>query len=38
VTLAVMFGSDFRVFERDFPEAVALMKQAMDDRLSRRDS
>src|SRR5438093_3450682 len=35
VTLAVMFGSDFRVFERDFPEAVGLMKQAMDDRLSR---
>jgi CRP/FNR family cyclic AMP-dependent transcriptional regulator len=34
VTLAVMFGSDFRVFERDFPEAVGLMKQAMDDRLS----
>jgi hypothetical protein len=30
----VMFGSDFRVFERDFPEAVSLMKQAMDDRLS----
>ena len=37
VTLAVMLGSDFRVFERDFPEAVGLMKQAMDDRLSRRD-
>jgi CRP-like cAMP-binding protein len=35
VTLAVMFGSDFRVFERDFQEAVGLMKQAMDDRLSR---
>jgi CRP-like cAMP-binding protein len=34
VTLAVMFGSDFRVFERGFPEAVSLMKQAMDDRLS----
>jgi CRP-like cAMP-binding protein len=34
VTLAVMFGSDFRVFERDFPEAVGLMKQAMDERLS----
>jgi signal-transduction protein with cAMP-binding, CBS, and nucleotidyltransferase domain len=34
VTLAVMFGSDFRVFERDFPEAVGLMKRAMDDRLS----
>jgi len=35
VTLAVMFGSDFRVFERDFPEAVGLMKPAMDDRLNR---
>jgi CRP-like cAMP-binding protein len=35
VTLAVMFGSDFRVFERDFPEAVGLMRQAMDDRLDR---
>jgi CRP-like cAMP-binding protein len=34
VTLAVMFGSDFRVFERDFPEAVNLMMQAMADRLS----
>jgi CRP-like cAMP-binding protein len=33
VTLAVMFGSDFRVFERDFPEAAGLMKQAMDERL-----
>jgi CRP/FNR family cyclic AMP-dependent transcriptional regulator len=35
VTLAVMFGSDFRVFQRDFPEAAGLMKQEMDDRLSR---
>jgi CRP-like cAMP-binding protein len=35
VTLAVMFGSDFHVFERDFPEAAGLMKQAMDDRLNR---
>ncbi len=34
VTLAVMFGSDFRVFERDFPDAARLLKQAMDDRLS----
>src|SRR4051812_8040317 len=34
VTLAVMFGSDFRVFERDFPDAARQMKQAMDDRLS----
>jgi len=35
VTLIVMFGSDFRVFERDFPEASAAMKQAMADRLER---
>jgi CRP/FNR family cyclic AMP-dependent transcriptional regulator len=35
VTLAVMFGSDFRVFERDFPEAAAVMKQAVEERLSR---
>ena len=34
VTLAVMFGSDFRVFERDFPDAARQMKEAMDDRLS----
>jgi CRP/FNR family transcriptional regulator, cyclic AMP receptor protein len=35
VSLIVMFGSDFRVFERDFPEASAAMKQAMADRLDR---
>jgi CRP-like cAMP-binding protein len=35
VTLAVMFGSDFHVFERDFPEASAQMKHAMDERLER---
>ena len=34
VTLAVMFGSDFRVFERDFPDAARQMKEAMDDRLT----
>jgi CRP-like cAMP-binding protein len=34
VTLAVMFGSDFRVFERDFPDAARQMREAMDDRLS----
>jgi hypothetical protein len=33
--VAVMFGSDFLVFERDFPEAASLMKQAVADRLSR---
>lgn len=33
VSLIVMFGSDFRVFERDFPEATAMLKQAMTERL-----
>ena len=33
VTLAVMFGSDFRVFERDFPDAARQMQEAMEDRL-----
>jgi len=35
VSLIVMLGSDFRVFERSFPGASAAMKQAMDDRLER---
>jgi len=35
VSLVVMFGSDFRVFERDFPEASALMKQTMAAGLAR---
>ncbi len=35
VSLIVMFGSDFRVIERDFPGASAVMKQAMADRLAR---
>ena len=35
VTLAVMFGSDFRVFERDFPNAVAGMRKTMADRQAR---
>jgi CRP-like cAMP-binding protein len=35
VSLIVMFGSDFRVIERDFPGASAVMKQAMADRLER---
>jgi CRP/FNR family cyclic AMP-dependent transcriptional regulator len=35
VTLAVMFGSDFRVFERDWPEAAELMKKAMAERQGR---
>jgi CRP-like cAMP-binding protein len=34
VTLGVMFGSDFRVFERDFPDASEQMKRAMEERLN----
>jgi hypothetical protein len=30
-----MLGSDFRVFERSYPEASAAMKHAMVDRLER---
>jgi hypothetical protein len=38
VNLIVMLGSDFRVFERSFPEASAAMKHVMAERLesSRR--
>jgi voltage-gated potassium channel len=35
VELLVMHGSDFRVFERDWPEASELMKKTMAERLSR---
>jgi len=35
VTLAVMYGSDFRVFERDFPQAAQQMKDATAQRLER---
>jgi voltage-gated potassium channel len=35
VTLAVMYGSDFRVFERDFPDAARQMKEATARRLGR---
>jgi CRP-like cAMP-binding protein len=35
VSLIVMLGSDFRVFERSYPEASAAMKHAMADRLER---
>ena len=35
VSLVVMSGSDFRVFERDFPEMSAVMKRAMAERLPR---
>ena len=35
VTLVVMRGSDFRVFERDFPEMSAELKRSMAERLER---
>jgi CRP-like cAMP-binding protein len=35
VSLIVMHGSDFRVFERDWPEASQLMRSAMAERLGR---
>jgi CRP-like cAMP-binding protein len=35
VSLVVMSGSDFRVFERDFPEMSAVLKRAMAERLAR---
>jgi voltage-gated potassium channel len=35
VNVLVMHGSDFRVFERDWPDASALMKRTMADRLAR---
>jgi len=35
VALAVMYGSDFRVFERDFPDAARSMREAMEQRLGR---
>src|SRR5262245_28375260 len=35
VSLIVMLGSDFRVFERSYPEASIAMKDAMADRLER---
>jgi len=35
VSLIVMYGSDFRVFERDFPDASAVMKRVMAERLAR---
>jgi CRP-like cAMP-binding protein len=34
VTLLVMHGSDFRVFERDWPEASELMRTTMRERLA----
>jgi voltage-gated potassium channel len=38
VTLAVMYGSDFRVFERDFPDAARQIKEATAARLERSGS
>jgi CRP/FNR family cyclic AMP-dependent transcriptional regulator len=38
VTLAVMYGSDFRVFERDFPGAAQQMKETSAQRLERTGS
>lgn len=35
VTLVVMHGSDFRVFERDFPEMSEHLKRATAERLER---
>jgi CRP-like cAMP-binding protein len=35
VDLLVMHGSDFRLFERDWPDASALMKRTMAERLAR---
>jgi CRP-like cAMP-binding protein len=35
VKLLVMHGSDFRVFERDWPDAAALIKQTTVERLGR---
>ena len=34
-TVAVVHGSDFRVFERDFPHAVAEMQRTMAERQGR---
>jgi hypothetical protein len=38
VSLVVMFGSDFRVFEREFREMAALIERAMAERLTRTQS
>ena len=35
VTLAVMYGSDFRVFQRDFPDAATQIQDATAQRLER---
>jgi CRP-like cAMP-binding protein len=34
-SLVLIHGSDFGVFERDFPHAVAVLRQTMADRLAR---
>jgi CRP-like cAMP-binding protein len=38
VTMAVIRGSDFHVFERDMPHAGALMRRAMEEREARSSS
>lgn len=38
VELLVMYGSDFRVFERDWPEASALIRKTMAERLSASET
>jgi hypothetical protein len=35
VGLIVMYGSDFHVFERSYPEASAAIRQTVADRLER---
>ncbi|HEY7208354.1 MAG TPA: cyclic nucleotide-binding domain-containing protein [Gaiellaceae bacterium] len=37
ITLAVMSGSDFVVFERDMPKAAEILRDAMRERLARGD-
>ena len=34
-SFAVIHGSDFEVFERDFPDAVAVLRRTMAERLAR---
>jgi CRP-like cAMP-binding protein len=34
-SVVVIHGSDFEVFERDFPRAVAVLRQTMAERLAR---
>ena len=34
-SLVIIHGSDFEVFERDFPDAVAVLRRTMGERLAR---